>query len=164
MFRVKSSKANLFSSLLPFSPSFRFLFCFRFKQHLRKGKCSVLLYNISENEMTVMSPHFSTAHWCYEPQEGSILFRQIWVLGGWSGAEIPLWHPLFHLQLHPDMATAYRKCQIQKKPTLFKINLNDLLSEFVIFITFHKNLDITSVHILKLYSSYAHPFSCAIYL
>lgn len=62
-----------------------------------------------------LCPNFSIAHRCSEPQEGSILFRPIWVLGGWSGAEVPLRHPLLHLQLHTDVVTAYRKCCVYRK-------------------------------------------------
>lgn len=52
----------------------------------------------------------SVAYWCSEPKEGGVLLWQIWLLGGRSGAQIPLWHPLLHLQLHPDVAASYGKC------------------------------------------------------
>lgn len=51
-----------------------------------------------------------TAHRCSEPKESSFLFGQIWDLGGWPGAQVPLRNPLFHLQLHPHVASAHRKC------------------------------------------------------
>lgn len=71
----------------------------------------------------VLYSNSSIAHRCSEPQESGILFRPLWVLGGWSGAEVPLWHPLFHLQLHPDVATAYRKCSLYKKMHKFKMTI-----------------------------------------
>ena len=58
--------------------------------------------------------YFSLAHRCTEPQESSILLRSIRVVGRWSGAEVPLWDPLLHLQLHPDVATACGECNVHK--------------------------------------------------
>ena len=84
----------------------------------------------------ILFSYFSLAHRCPEPQEGGILLRPIWVVGGWSGAEVPLWHPLLHLQLHPDVATSYGKYNVYnhmydvKMFSQFKIFCNILVCYF----------------------------------